>query len=264
MAVINVTPDRFFAGSRINQDVLLTRVEHALAEGADLIDIGGLSTRPGASEISVDQEVGRILPAIEAIHTAFPSALISIDTYRSTVAEHAIKAGARMINDISGHELDPNIVDVALRHRVPYVLMHMQGMPQTMQDNPQYLDVLTQVLDYLTEKTQLLVDRGLYDVIIDPGFGFGKSIKHNYALLSNLSAFQVIGHPIMVGVSRKSMIYKTLGTTPEHALNGTTALHMVALDQGAGILRVHDVSAAKEALQLWQLLRENRCNSIHS
>jgi dihydropteroate synthase len=257
MGVINITPDSFFSGSRIqNKETVLQMVEKMFSEGAAVVDIGGQSTRPGSEKISVDEEMKRVMPAIELIMKENSSAIISIDTYHSKVAKEAVEAGAAMVNDISGGELDPGMLSTVADLKVPYVCMHMKGTPQTMQQNPTYEDVTLEVLDFFIRKIDECRQAGINDVIIDPGFGFGKTIAHNFQLLKNLQAFKMLDRPVLAGLSRKSTIYKTLGVTAEEALNGTTVLNTLALQNGANILRVHDVREACEAIKLFEKYTE--------
>ncbi|MBK6903859.1 MAG: dihydropteroate synthase, partial [Saprospirales bacterium] len=249
MGILNLTPDSFFPGSRMQgTDALLEKAEQMLSEGASILDLGGMSSRPGAEMISEEEELRRVVPAIEALVRRFPDALLSVDTVRSRVARESVQAGAAMINDISAGRLDPAMYETVASLRVPYVLMHMKGMPDTMQKDPVYEDVLIEVMDFLIAELGKLRDLGIHDVILDPGFGFGKTVAHNYELLKNLSTFQILERPLLVGISRKSMITRVLGVSPAEALNGTTALHMVALQEGAKILRVHDVKEAVEVV----------------
>lgn len=258
MGILNVTPDSFFDGGRHNrQDLQLKQLEKMLQEGADFIDVGGYSSRPGADDVSTDEELNRVIPAIERITKEFPQAIISIDTFRAKVAEAAIAAGAQIINDISGGEDDPGMFDTVARLQVPYIMMHKQGTPKTMQQNPQYEDVVQEVLQFFSVRLQRLYALGVNDVIIDPGFAFGKTLEHNYQLLKKLYLFRMLEVPMLVGVSRKSMINKILKTKPEEALNGTTVVHTIALLQGCEILRVHDVKPAAEAIKIVNYYREN-------
>lgn len=255
MAILNVTPDSFYAGSRVQQkDALLFQAEKMIQEGADILDIGGYSTRPNAAEVSLEEELERTVPAVELIKKNFPASFISIDTFRSEVAEAAIQAGACIVNDVSGGS--DTMFDVIAKHQVPYILTHSRGNPKTMQQLTQYDNVVSEVLDFLQQKVYQLRQRQVKDIIIDVGFGFAKNISQNFELLQQLAVFQVIELPILVGVSRKSMIWKTLQITPEQALNGTTALHMAALMNGANLLRVHDVKEAKETIQLFLELQK--------
>lgn len=257
MGIINVTPDSFYHESRKQHvDEIAVLAGKMMAEGANILDIGGQSTRPGSKRISVQEETDRTAPAIERILQDFPDAIVSIDTYSSDVAKTAVKAGASMVNDISGGDMDNAMLSAVATLGVPYVCMHMQGTPGTMQKDPQYEDVSVTVLDYLIRKTDQCTKAGIHDIIIDPGFGFGKTIAHNFTLLKSLPALKVIGRPVMVGLSRKSTIYKTLHTTAEAALNGTTVLHSIAMINGADILRVHDVKAAKEAITLFMAYKK--------
>lgn len=251
MGIINATPDSFFAGSRhTGIDAILHQAERMLQEGADILDIGGQSTRPGSKTVSEEEELGRVVNGIEAIRQRFPNSFISIDTYYGRVAREAVTAGADMVNDISAGSLDVSMLPTVAALQVPYVLMHMQGMPATMQADPHYGDVTIDVLDFFIHRIPVLTAAGIRDIIIDPGFGFGKTIDHNFELLRNLSAFNILPHPLLLGISRKSTIYKTLGTTAESALNGTTVLNTIGLMNGAAILRVHDVREAIEAVRL--------------
>lgn len=255
MGILNTTPDSFFDGGVFNSvDAALTQAEKMLNQGADLLDVGGMSSRPGAELIDADEELRRVIPVLEALHQTFPEALLSIDTFRGKVARAAVDAGACMINDISAGSLDSSLLPTVVELQVPYVLMHMQGAPKTMQQKPEYKQVVEEVFDFLNERMQNLRAQGLHDIVLDPGFGFGKSLSHNYQLLKNLHIFKLGGAPVLAGISRKSMICKALGVNPGKALNGTTALHMVALQQGANILRVHDVKEAAECIRLYELL----------
>lgn len=258
MGILNITPDSFFEGSRQkNIDELLKNAEKMLSEGADILDIGGYSTRPGASEVCLQEELQRVIPAIEAIRGKFPECLISIDTFRSEVAQKAIASGADIINDISGGSLDEKMFDTVACLQVPYILMHSRGNPQTMSQMCCYENILSEILHFFEQKIKKLRILGVKDIIADVGFGFAKNIDQNFFLLKNLSYFQSLQVPMLVGISRKSMIYKTLSVGPYEALNGTTALNMFALMQGANILRVHDVKEAKETILLYQKLLES-------
>ena len=252
MGIINATPDSFFGDSRFSEvDEIVAKVEKMLNDGADLIDIGGQSTRPGSELISPDEEIKRVVPAIEAIIQKFPDTFISIDTFYSKVAIAAINGGATLVNDISAGSMDKQMIETVVQLKVPYILMHMKGTPQTMQQNAVYENVNREVLDFFIAKTNELSKAGVLDIIIDPGFGFGKTIDHNFELLKNLSVFKMLDKPVLVGISRKSTIYKTLGVTAEEALNGTSVLNTIALMNGASVLRVHDVKEAKEAVTLF-------------
>lgn len=254
MGIINTTPDSFYPGSRTNiVDDILFRAEKMITEGATILDIGGQSTRPNSQQVSADEELQRVLPAIEAIHKNFPEQIISIDTFYSSVAKHTVAAGASIINDVSAGTMDADILSTVAQLKVPYVLMHMLGTPQTMQKNPEYKNITLDVFDFLNFKIAELIQLGMHDIIVDVGFGFGKTTAHNFQLLRELSYFKQLNKPVMVGLSRKATIYKTLGITSEEALNGTTVMHTLALLNGANILRVHDV---KEAVQAVKLFRE--------
>lgn len=256
MGILNLTPDSFYDGGLYNNtDRALAQTEKMLLEGATFIDIGGASSKPGAVEISTDEELARVLPVIEEIHKTFPETIISIDTYKSDVAKLAVAAGAAMVNDISGGKLDPKMLKTVGALGVPYVVMHMQGTPQNMQDKPSYDNILTEIRSFFAAKIDAAHKAGIHDVIIDPGFGFGKTLEHNYSLLKNLSNIKMNGIPLLIGVSRKSMIYKLLQAEVTEALNGTTVLNTVALQQGAQILRVHDVKEAHQAVQLIEKLK---------
>lgn len=256
MGILNVTPDSFFDGGKfLGGESALRQAEHLILQGADIVDIGGMSTRPGAVVIGAEEEMERVLPIVTAIHTQFPDVHISIDTVYATTAKAAIEAGAGIINDVSAGKMDAGIIDVAKAYQVPYILMHMQGQPDTMQVDPVYSDVVKEVFDFLLEQTIELDKTGLQDIIIDPGFGFGKTLEQNYALAAKLEQFKLIGKPVLVGISRKSMICKLLKVNPDKALNGSTALHSIMLLKGADILRVHDVKEAVELRKVVQALK---------
>ncbi len=251
MGILNVSPDSFFVGSRqLTGVALLREAEKMLKEGAAILDVGAISTRPGAEEISEDEERNRLLPAITVIKRNFPEAVVSVDTYRSSIAKIAVEYGAGIINDISGGTIDNKMFETVAALKVPYILMHIKGTPKTMQNDPVYNDVIKEVLDFFLKKIKILTDLGVNDVIVDPGFGFGKSLDDNYTLLNNLEKFCITETPLLVGLSRKSMINKVLETSPTDALNGTTVLNTIALLKGADILRVHDVKEAMEAVKL--------------
>lgn len=254
MGVLNLTPDSFFDGGKwLKAEGYLNQVAQMLAEGAVIIDVGGMSSRPGAEIISETEELHRVIPAVERITKLFPEAILSIDTWRAAVAVEAVNAGAHIVNDISGGMFDAKLWQQIAGLQVPYILMHIQGNPENMQQNPIYSDLLTEVTDYFIEKIAGLKELGIKDIILDPGFGFGKTLTHNYRILANLQAFKLLGLPILAGMSRKSMICKALQVNPEAALNGTTAANMLALAQGVQILRVHDVKEAIEAIKIWEL-----------
>ena len=251
MGIINVTPDSFFEGSRFaDPEKVLSKAGQMISEGAAMIDIGGQSSRPGAELISIDEERKRVIGMILQLRKHFPGIFISIDTFRSPVAREAVAAGADIINDISAGNFDQEMFQTVTDLGVPYICMHMKGEPANMQKNPIYEDVMREVLDFFIERLSVCRNAGIKDILIDPGFGFGKTSAHNFALLQNLSLFQMLGCPILLGVSRKSSIYKTLGISPDEALNGTTVLNTVGLLRGASILRVHDVREAMEAITL--------------
>lgn len=255
MGVLNVTPDSFYDGGRYqDRDQVLRQTEKMLREGAAIVDVGGMSSRPGAAGVAEAEELRRVVPIVAAIGKAFPEALISVDTIRPAVAREAVAAGAHLINDISAGALAEGMYETVAALGVPYCLMHMQGTPGTMQRAPHYEDVVQEVLDFFIREVGRLRELGVVDIVIDPGFGFGKTLEHNYQLLKNMHVFRMLDLPLLAGLSRKSMIYRLLQITPEEALNGTTALHMVALQQGAAILRVHDVREAVEAIRLWDKL----------
>jgi dihydropteroate synthase len=255
MGIINATPDSFFGGSRFNGvDEIVTEAEKMLNDGADIIDIGGQSTRPGSELIPPAEEIKRVVPAIKTITKKFPKAFISIDTFYSEVAVAAVGAGATIINDISAGSMDNKMIETVAELKVPYVLMHMKGTPQTMQQNTTYENVTRDVLDFFIAKTHELKNAGIVDIIIDPGFGFAKTIDQNFELLKDLSVFKMLDKAIMLGISRKSTIYKTLGTSANEALNGTSVLNTIGLMNGASILRVHDVKEAKEAVKLFSAI----------
>ena len=252
MGVINITPDSFYKKSRHTQLTdIYKQVEKMIIEGVDFIDIGGYSSRPGADNIPLQEELDRVVPIIEKIAKNFPKARISVDTFRSEVAEQAIEQGAALINDISAGHLDSEMMNIVRKYQVPYVMMHMKGTPQTMKSLNQYNDLITDIKHYFSERIYQANQLGINDLIIDPGFGFAKNIDQNFKLLNRLSDFEDLGYPLLIGLSRKSMIYKTLKITADQALNGTTALNMLALEKGASILRVHDVKQAVECCQLF-------------
>jgi dihydropteroate synthase len=252
MGILNITPDSFYAESRLSSvDAVLERVGIMETEGADFIDIGGYSTRPGAEDISISEEIDRIQSIIEPVNKNFPDVIISIDTFRSEVARVAVRYGADIINDVSGGLLDDRMFDTVAELGVAYVLMHMRGTPQTMNDLTGYDQLVPDILGELKQKMNLLRSKGVSDVLIDPGFGFAKTIPQNFELMRDLSEFNLLGCPILVGISRKATIYRTLHITAAEALNGTTVLNTLALEYGASVLRVHDVRAAVEAVKLW-------------
>lgn len=258
MGIVNVTPDSFFAGSRIDGErALRTRLDQLVREGAAIADLGAYSSRPGADEVSPEEEMKRLRPALQLLRDEYPTLPFSVDTFRSEVAQMAVEEyGASIINDISGGGLDPEMYRTVSRLQVPYILMHMKGNPQTMQSHTDYTDVTLEVLDYFIKRIGQLLDLGLHDIILDPGFGFSKTTEQNYELLAHLDTLtKILRQPLLVGLSRKSMIYRPLGCTPEEALGGTTFLHALALERGAKILRVHDVRPAAEAITLYEQAR---------
>ncbi len=256
MGIINITQDSFYKDSRI-QDTssLKLKVSKMVEEGVDILDLGATSSRPGSTISTPNDEIEKLLPAIDLVLTEFPHMIISIDTIHSQVADTCLKSGAHIINDITAGTYDKYMMETVASHAAPYVMMHMKGLPSTMQDNPQYDDVVMDVLKFLKDRLNAALSSGIKDIIIDPGFGFGKTIKNNYELLQQLEIFNLLDCPILVGLSRKSMIYKALEISPEEALNGTTALNMIALMKGSHILRVHDVKEAKETIKLFKQLK---------
>jgi dihydropteroate synthase len=258
MGVINITPDSFYEGSRYSDErSILSAVGKMVEDGADFIDIGGYSSRPGAATVPVEEEKKRVLPAIRLISSAYSETIISVDTFRADVAREAIeKYGAHIINDISGGEADKGMLPLVKELNVPYILMHMKGMPSTMQANPVYDDVVADILQWFAKRIVELHSAGVKDIILDPGFGFGKTTDNNFELLRRLKEFSVAGLPLIAGLSRKSMIWKTLDITPSDSITGTTVLNTIALLNGASILRVHDVKEAKQAIQLVAKLRK--------
>ena len=254
MGILNLTPDSFFEGSRVKLEeaALVQKATQMVEDGVDIFDIGGYSTRPGASEVSEDEECQRTVWAVSLIKEKFPEKWISIDTFRAKVAKEAVHAGADIVNDIAAGELDSAMIPTVGQLKVPYIAMHMRGNPQTMQNLTAYEDILKEMLLFFHKKNQECVAAGIRDVILDPGFGFAKTLEQNYWILKNLSYFKNISRPILVGLSRKSMIYKKLGVNAENSLNGTTALHMVSLINGAQVLRVHDVLEAKQTIELYK------------
>ena len=255
MGILNVTEDSFYDGGRyVTEKDVLRRAEQILTEGGDIIDIGAMSTRPDAMEITESVEADRIVKTVEAVRAHFPESVLYIDTYRASVAKAAVDAGANMINDISGGTFDPDMIPTIGQLQVPYCLMHTSAKPSVMQQHTEYKDILANMLQFFGRQLEKLHAQCVHDIIIDPGFGFGKTLEQNYFLMKNLHVFQELGYPILVGISRKSMIYKLLDTTPDHALNGTTALNTIALMKGAAILRVHDVKEAVEVRKIVTLL----------
>lgn len=262
MGILNVTPDSFYSASRMQtEQEIAERVQQIIDEGASIIDIGAYSSRSNAVHISSNEEMDRLRMGLEIINRYHPEAIVSVDTFRAEIAERCVEEyGAAIINDISAGEMDKQMFETVTRLRVPYIMMHMQGTPQNMQQQPHYENLLKEVFLYFAQKIQQLRDLGMKDIILDPGFGFGKTLEHNYELMEHLEEFRLFELPLLVGVSRKSMIYKLLGNSPQEALNGTTVLNTVALMKGAHILRVHDVREAVEAVRIVEKLRTNIFN----
>jgi len=253
MGIINITDDSFYEGSRYNDPQSIVRGARKMVnEGVDIIDAGAFSSRPGATPISEEEEFDRLHMALYALRNEFPELVISVDTYRASIAETMVKEyKVDIINDISGGEMDPEMIKTIGKLKVPYIIMHMKGTPENMQKEPEYDNIVDEILRFFGSKVSTLVKEGVNDIIVDPGFGFGKTLEHNYTLLNHLDSFRMLELPIMVGISRKSMIYKILDVHPEESLNGTTAVHMAALLKGANILRVHDVKPAKETVKIF-------------
>ena len=260
MGILNVTPDSFYAESRKqSEEAILERANQILIEGGDMIDIGAYSSRPGAADVSPEEEMERLGRALRLIRREHPQAIISVDTFRASVAERCVEEyGVDIINDISGGQLDSEMFPTVARLNVPYILMHMKGTPQTMQQDPHYDDVTSEVIQYFGRKVDQLHEMGVNDIILDPGYGFAKTLDQNYELFRNQHVLHELGLPILVGISRKSMIYRLLGGTPQDALNGTTILHTLALQQGAHILRVHDVKEAVEVVKIVEKLKNRK------
>jgi len=257
MGILNLTPDSFYdGGQNSNQSIIIDKIAKMIDEGADIIDIGAMSSRPYSEEIPVIEELNRVRSILPLIKKEFPNLILSIDTYRAEIAEYAADNGVSIINDITAGKKDEKILYIAKKYRTPYIAMHMLGMPQTMQINYSYENILSEIIFFFSERLQVFAKIGLSDVILDVGFGFGKSIEDNYQLLKNLSYFNSLNCPMLVGISRKSMIYKPLNLSPKEALNGTTALHFEALRQGAHILRVHDVKEAKQVVDLFAIYKK--------
>ena len=262
MGIVNLTPDSFFESSRAQTDVQVAeRVNLLLTEGADMLDVGAYSSRPGAADLPEEEEMRRLRKGLSVLRKEAPDAIVSVDTFRADVAKMCIEEyGVAIINDIAGGELDSNMFSTIARAHVPYIIMHMQGTPQNMQQAPHYEDVLKEVILSLANKVRTLQEMKVNDIILDPGFGFGKTQAHNFELLAHLNEFDIFQLPLLVGVSRKSMVYKTLDITPAEALNGTTVLNAIALSKGANILRVHDVKEAVQAVKLWQNVTQYEFN----
>ena len=258
MGILNVTPDSFYADSRKQaEEDIVNRIHQIIEEGGCIIDIGAYSSRPDAEDVSPEEEMKRLKHGLQVIRREFPDAIVSADTFRADVARMCVEEyGTAIINDISAGDLDANMFSTVAKLKVPYIMMHMQGTPQSMQQHPHYDNLLREVFLYFARKVQQLRDLGVKDIVLDPGFGFGKTLEHNYELLAHLEEFRVFGLPLLVGVSRKSMIFRLLGTTPQEALNGTSVLHTLCLTKGADILRVHDVREAVEAVKIVMKMRE--------
>lgn len=258
MGILNITPDSFYADSRKQTEKdIIARIHQILDEGGDFIDIGAYSSRPDASDVSPKEEMERLKYGLEILRNEYPKAVVSVDTFRADVAKMCVEEyGAALINDIAAGQMDPEMFSTIAQLKVPYIMMHMQGTPQNMQKNPHYDNPVKEIILYFAEKIEKLRASGIKDLIIDPGFGFGKTLAHNYEILDKLEELQMFQLPILIGVSRKSMVYKLLGGGPKDALNGTTALHAIALMKGARILRVHDVKAATETVRIFQALKE--------
>lgn len=258
MGILNITPDSFFDGGRyLDEKQIMDRCEKMLSEGATIIDIGAYSSRPGATDISAEEEQDRLTKALQPIRKNFPDAIVSVDTFRADIARFVVQEfNVNMINDISAGELDPNMLETIASCNVPYILMHMKGTPQTMQQDTSYDSLINDIIRYLAQRIHMAVQAGIKDLIVDPGFGFGKTIEQNFKLLANLGDFKIFQRPLLVGLSRKATVYKTLGTTPDNALNGTLALETIAVLNGANILRVHDVKETMEVLKLLQAYKQ--------
>ncbi len=261
MGILNITPDSFYDGGKFSREKQQAKqVEKMLAEGAELIDIGAVSTRPGARTVTEEEEMNRLIRPLQYLVKAFPDTLFSVDTYRAAVASEAVLSGARMINDVSGGNLDKKMYDTVAELKVPYILMHLAGKPETMQDNPISRKAVEQILDFFNEKVRKLNEAGVHDIILDPGFGFGKTLECNYSILQHLEELRINDLPLLTGISRKTMINKVIGTKPSEALNGTTVLHTIALLNGANILRAHDVKEAVEAIKITEYFKgEGKC-----
>jgi dihydropteroate synthase len=257
MGILNVSPDSFYDGGKyLQSEAMIGRVSEMLAQGADIIDVGACSSRPGATEVSVEEEMERLRTAFQVIRPAFPNAIFSVDTYRSIIAAMVVvEFGVSMINDISSGTGDKDMFSAVAKYKVPYLMMHMQGTPQTMQRHPVYNDVTQEIISFFVKQLEIAKAHNIQDILLDPGFGFGKTIPQNYTLLRELESFLMLGCPLVVGLSRKSMIYKSLQISPQDALNGTTALHVLALINGASLLRVHDVKEAVETIRLLSLFQ---------
>lgn len=260
MGILNTTPDSFYPAGRSDGSVerALEMAGEMVRNGASILDVGGMSSRPGAKEVSVEEELKRVLPVVEAVSSAFPSVILSVDTFRGTVAESVIKAGATMINDISGGEWDPELLKVVASHQVAYVLMHMRGRPDNMHYNTEYQDLIGDILKYFVNRLNMLCKAGISEIVLDPGFGFAKTPEQNFRLIDRLADFRVLSHPVMVGISRKSTLSRTIGRPTEETLDATSALHMAALENGASILRAHDVRPAMDVIAVFNQIESVR------
>lgn len=259
MGILNITPDSFYDGGRYgNENEIKAQVEKMLGEGAAIIDVGAYSSRPGAAPLSEEEEYGRILPIVKLLLDSFPNIILSIDTFRSKVAHGCLLQGAAIVNDISAGNLDPEMFATVASHRAPYIMMHMRGTPATMGKQTDYQNLLTEILYYFSERIALAREAGINDIIIDPGFGFAKTLEQNYEIMQKMELFHHLGLPILTGISRKSMIYRLLNTTPDKALNGSTALHIHALAKGSTLLRVHDVKEAMECISLYHAINAHK------
>jgi dihydropteroate synthase len=255
MGILNLTPDSFYDGGVWKAENYLFHVEKMLEDGAEILDVGGMSSRPGADFITEEEEIARVIEPIYQIKKRFPDTIISVDTWRAAVLERAFDNGADIANDISGGSFDTNLLEMVAKLQMPYILMHIKEKPKTMQENPLYKDITLEILDYFIQKIGLLKNHGIKDIILDPGFGFGKTLTHNYELLASLRNFELLSYPILVGISRKSMIYNLLKISAEDALNGTTVAHTLALENGAKIIRAHDVKEAKQTIKIWNFYK---------
>ena len=258
MGILNVTPDSFFDGGLYNTEKKVdTQVMKMIEDGMDILDVGGYSSRPGASEISIDEEMDRVIPVVKFIRRTYPELIISIDTFRSEVARNCLDLGIDIINDISAGCIDENILDVVAEYNCPYIMMHMKGTPRTMQNNPEYENLIKELLIYFAKRIYLAREKGIIDIIVDPGFGFGKTLDHNYTIMKKIENFKLLDLPILVGISRKSFITKQLDIDKKDSLNGTTALNMYFLEKNINILRVHDVKEAKECIMLHEKIKSS-------
>ena len=258
MGILNLTPDSFYDGGKFNDiNIVENHISKMIKDGMDILDIGGYSSRPGAKEVSLQEELSRVLPSLKHIRKKFPDLIISIDTFRSEIANACLNEGADIINDISAGKMDNKMLETISKYNCPYILMHMKGNPKTMQQSPSYNDIVIEIIQFLAERIKVAHEFGITDLIADPGFGFGKTTEHNFEILNNLEKFLILDIPTLTGFSRKSMIYNTLKTNSENALNGTSCLNTIALTKGAKILRVHDVKEAKECIMLYEKIKSS-------